>query len=530
MIFLDEKIYGIILILLKISEEKVVNSRTNNSIKNAVTAVLVRVLMLFIGFFSRTFFIKYLGEDCLGLNGLFTTILSLLSLAELGISEAITFYLYKPIAEKDDERLRALIQFYKKIYRIIGCVILISGIALTPLLPKIVNFNMDIQYNIYIVYFLYLSNSAITYLFFSYPQSVLNANQKQYIISVISIVFSGLTFVFDLVAMILVQNFIAYLVFRLVLQLIQNIIIYIIAKKKYPYITECSKQGISKNEFRNMIKDVYGIFIIRISAKLFDSTDNIFISKFLGTILVGYNSNYLMFYNASISIVNSIIYSVGASVGDYNATHNKEDTLKLFYRIDALNFIFTFLFTIGFLSMVNPFISKVWGENFLFSSGTVILMCTNYYIVSSLNTVFMFRQSLGVFRKNKYNQLVAAIINIILDFLLIRDFGILGLYLATVLSEILFAFFPFITSLFKVGFKCKSSGYIISILIRMAFTIMVGVIICMFLSSIPDTWFGIFLRLIWTIFMISTAYLILYFIDFNIKEAVRTGVKYIRKR
>lgn len=505
------------------------SSRVSNSIKNASTSLAVRFLTLIIGFFSRTFFIKYFGEVCLGLNGLFSTILSLLSLAELGIGEAITFYLYKPIAEHNNERVRILIRFYKIAYRIIGCIIIICGIGIIPMLDKLVNFDVDIPYNIYAVFLLYLFNTAITYLFFSYPQSILGANQKQYIISIVSIIFTVITFGIDIIVMVITKNFVLYLILRLLIQCVQNFTIFLIAKRRYPYISERSTDKIKSTEIKEMAKDVYGIFLIRISAKMFESTDNLFISRYLGTILVGYNSNYLMLYNASISVINSLIYSAGASVGDYNATHKKSDVINLFYKIDAMNFVFSFVFSMIIMLLANPFIALVWGKNFLFSAEIVALMSINFYIVSSLNTVFMFRQSLGIFRKNKYNQLIAAACNLILDFLLVKEFGILGLYLATAISEFTFAFYPFIISLFKFGFKINSKQYMCMVLGRMVFVAFVGVVSTITFKQIPYTIVGFLQLCFCTSLIIIIACFVIYCFDKNVRSVVRNGIVILRK-
>lgn len=492
-------------------------SRSINSSRNAITSVSARILSLVVNFISRTFFIKYLGEACLGLNGLFTTILSLLSLAELGIGEAIAFYLYKPIAEGDNERLSKLVHFYKICYRIIGAVVMAIGLSLMPLLPYLIKLDSDPGYNIYVLFLLYLLNSSITYFLFSYPQTVLIANQKQYTINIFTIIFQLGIFSADFITLFFTKNFIVYLAVRLSLTCLQNFIIYLYCRKHYPYIAIKPKEKICKDEIKTMFKDVYGVFVLKLSSKLIDSTDNLFISFFLGTILVGYNSNYLMIMTAAISLVNAIIFAFCASVGDYNVNHTKEEVYKLFDTLDYLNFIISFSFAIMIFSFSNHFITILWGENFVFSIIIVAFMSFNFYLVTSIYAVFAFRQALGIFRKSMYFQLFAALLNIALDFALIHALGILGLYIATVTSNLLFAIFPFAKSLYDKEHNNEFLKYFFKTLTRYVYLISFGAATYFACIWIDTSILGFVYRVLITVGIVGAAVLITGIFDKNFK-------------
>ena len=483
-------------------DTKANGSRSANSIKNVAFGMSVRVISLLVNFVSRTFFIRFLGEACLGLNGLFTTILSLLSLAELGIGEAIAFYLYRPISEGDHEKLKKLISFYKFCYRIIGLIVFVVGLCLIPALPYLVNLETDTGYNLYLVYILYLSNTAITYLLFSYPQTVLTANQKQYVVSYVTIVFQIIMLASDIVVLFLSRNYVFYLIARILLACLQNFVVFLICKRKYPYITQRPDERISNDEIKKMFKDVYGVFVLKLSSKLVDSTDNLFISIFLGTIMVGYNSNYLIFTTAASSLIVSLIFGFSASVGDYNTKHGKEDVLRLFKIIDFINFGVSFSFAIFIFSFSNNFISLLWGEEMTFSPVAVALLAFNFFLTTSLNAVFMFRQSLGVFRSARYFQLLSALLNIGLDFAFVGKMGVTGLYLATVISNISLAVVPFIFSLFKNGFEASSKKQIVVYFGRCAYTVLFGFACyygCHFLSN---DLISFLLRILITLFVV----------------------------
>lgn len=498
--------------------------RTINSIKNMYSGLILRLGTLSLNFLSRHIFIKVLGESCLGLNGLFTTILSLFSLAELGIGEAITFYLYKPIAEKDQEKLKQLISFYKLCYRIIGLVTLTVGIALMPFLDKLVNLENTIGYNYYLIYVLYLANTVITYLFFSYAQTVLNANQEQYLINRNSTLFLVLIFIGDLLSLSITNNYIVYLSVRLILQVVQNLRLYLIARKRYSYIYLHPQNKLDRISIKGMFKDVYHVFIVKLSSRLIDSTDNIFISVFLGTVKVGYNTNYLLFSNAALSIVNTIIYSFSAGIGDLVATESKERRLDTFKKIDCINFCVSLFCSICLFSFLNPFITMLWGENFVFSLPTVALFCFNFYIVTSLNTIFMFRQGMGLFRYYAYNTLFAAILNITLDFLFVERMGITGLYLATVISNLIFGVWPFIKNVFDMGFGISAKQYITKTIMRYLYIIGCFYVIYFVSRNLATTILGFVIRVCITVFFIAIAIAIVAIVDrdfnVNIKKLI----------
>lgn len=504
--------------------------RTINSVKNIYSGLVFRFGTLFLNFLSRYIFIFFLGDSCLGLNGLFTTILSLFSLAELGIGEAITFYLYKPIAERDQERLCQLISFYKLCYRIIGLVILIIGIALIPILDKLVNLENVIGYNYYLIYLLYLANTVITYLFFSYPQTVLIANQEQYLVNRNSTLFVVLIFIGDLISLSITNNYIVYLSVRLLLQVVQNLRLYLIARKKYSYIHLHPYNKLSLMSIKNMFKDVYHVFIVKLSSKLIDSTDNIFISVFLGTVKVGYNSNYLLFSNAALSIVNTIIYSFSAGVGDLVATESKERRLETFKKIDCINFCISFFCSVCLFSFLNPFITMLWGEKFVFSLPTVALFCFNFYMVTSLNTIFMFRQGMGLFRYYAYNTLFSAILNITLDFLFVKRLGVMGLYLATVISNLLFGVWPFIMNVFDMGFGVSAKQYIKITILRYLYIIGCFYLIQLVTMNLATTIVDFVIRVLITVIFIVIAILIVVIVDRDFKVSIQTIIDQVLRK
>lgn len=505
-------------------------SRTENSFNNVFTGMMLRMVTLLLAFVSRTMFIRLLGDGCLGLNGLFTSLLQMFSLAELGIGQAITFYMYKPIAEENRRRLTALVRFYKLAYRVIGIAIGVIGVALIPFLPKLVNLEQDTGYNLTLIYLLYLANTVVTYLFFSYARTVLSAHQQDYVSNKVDAVFILVSTGLEILALWLTENFIVYLLVRLALLVLKNVILGFMTLRKHPYIWEKTDERLSKDDFRQMFKDVYAIFVVRLSSQLFNSTDNLFISAMLGTVLAGYNSNYLMIINAVYGIISTVIYSCNASVGNLCAEGNKPKAEGVFRTMDFINFWISFFCGVCLYRLLNPFISLVWGEKYLFSLPTVWLMAANFYVVSALYTLFAFRQGFGLFQYCIYNQLFAAIANIILDYILCKRMGLAGLQIATLVANLAFCVFPYAKNLYQVGFGMPSKGYVLRILRGMGLFVLGCAVVDLACLPFDNSLGGFICQMLICAVVPNVALLALFFRSADFKKAVGYGVSLIGKR
>ena len=505
-------------------------SRTENSINNIFTGMVLRMVTLLLSFVSRTMFIRLLGDGCLGLNGLFTSLLQMFSLAELGIGQAITFYMYKPIAEENRSRLSALVRFYKIAYRVIGVAIGVIGVALIPFLPKIVNLDQDTGYNLTLVYLLYLANTVVTYLFFSYARTVLSAHQQDYIVNKVDSVFIIVSTGAEILALLLTRDFIVYLLVRLALLVLKNVILGVISLKKHSFIREKTDERLSKADLRTMFKDVYAIFVVKLSSQLFNSTDNLFISAMLGTVLAGYNSNYLMIINAVYGIVSTIIYSCNASVGNLCAEGDKPKAEGVFRTLDFINFWISFFCGICLYRLLNPFISLMWGEKYLFSLSAVWLMAANFYVVSALYTLFTFRQGLGLFQHCIYNQLFAAVSNVILDYILCKLMGLEGLLIATLVANLAFCVFPYAKNLYRVGFEMPSRGYVFRILRGMGLFVLGCVVTDLACLPFDNSIGGFICQVLVCAVVPNVMVLALFFKSADFKKTIGYGVSLIGNR
>lgn len=260
-------------------------SRTENSIRNFRYAAIAQVLNTVISFISRTFFIKILGEQYLGINGLFTNVLTVLSFAELGIGNAIIYSMYKPIAQQDTEKINALMNLYKKCYTTIGIIVLIIGLCLMPFLNFIIKEVPKIPENLHIIYVLYLLNTASSY-FFTYRKSIISGYQKEYIINRYKIIFIIIKNILQILFLLITKNFILYLLIQILCTFAENIIVFIKANRLYPFINEYKQSKVKIEEKKSIFKNVRALVLYKFGSVILNGTDSIIISKMVGVVAV----------------------------------------------------------------------------------------------------------------------------------------------------------------------------------------------------------------------------------------------------
>ncbi len=444
-------------------------TRTENSTKNMYTGIINQFLTLIFRFITRTVLIRYLGTEFLGINGLFSNILTMLSLADLGIGSALVYALYKPIAENDYERQTIIINYMQKAYRTIGIIIIGIGILISPFLSYIIKEKVTII-NIYIVFFMYLFQTASTYLFFPSRIEFLGANQKRYIYNNINSIFIILSNIFQIIILIIFRNFYLYLITIILFNVIQEFIIATITEKKYSFIKDTPKKPLSKEEKKDIFKDCGALMIYRTNYVILTATDNIIISKYIGLIAVGLYSNYLLVTNSITNLLNIFFNSITASIGNLHVYNEKE---KEYFIFKTINFITVILFGIscvGIYTLINNFITIWIGEEYLLSKSFVIIITINLYVEGLRKLLATYRTSYGLFRQAKIIPIVGALTNIVISIILVQKIGIFGVLLGTLISNLIsFMWYDPLLIYKKVFNKNVLSYYISNILYMLLF-------------------------------------------------------------
>lgn len=432
--------------------------RSSNSVKNAIVAFIMNIITILIGFVSQKVFINILGTEYLGINGLFSNILSMLAIAELGIGSAIVYNLYKPVAHDDKERIKSLMLFYKNSYRLIAIIIFVIGIFIIPFLGFFIG-EVNIHDNINYIYILFLIDTIASYLL-TYKRSILYANQKTYITNIVHIGYLIFMNAFQIIFLIFTSNYIVYLFIKIIFRILENIVITIIANRKYPFIKEKDVKPIEKNIKKDIYTKVKGLIFHKVSTVVVLGTDNIVISKFLGVATVGLYSNYNLIIQAILNLFLQVFSSITASVGNLLVENDSKKSYKIYKNMLFMNaWLFTFA-SAGILCIMEPFV-KVWiGEEYILPTGVLIVLVINMYVQGMRRTCNTFKEAAGVFYEDRYVPIIEAIVNIVASIIFVNIFGLAGVFIGTILSTTIVFLYSYPIFVYKPLFKRTYSQYI----------------------------------------------------------------------
>ena len=402
-----------------------------------------------------------LDETLLGVNGLYTGVLSLLSMAELGIGTALNFSLYAPVAQKNYDRIKSYMQFYKKAYRIIGLIVAVLGIALIPFLKFFIKDpgNYGIR-ELTLYYLIFLFNTVSTY-FVSYKYSLVNAEQKNYIQTNILTITKLATTILQLIVLVVTSNFLLYLLTAAAVELLQKIWANNYLNKRYPYLLDKDVVSLGKEETKDIWDKTKALLCLKIGDIARLQTDSIIISSFIQVAIVGIVDNYNMVINSVQNFVLVIFNSAISSFGNLIATESKQKQYELFkiYRFVA-NWIYG-LSAIGFYVLLTPLVVDLWlGEKWLLSANIVALIVIDYYFKGDRVVMMNFRTAAGVFEQDKFLPLIQGGVNLVISIVLVQRIGLIGVYVGTVVSGLI-ANISRPPIVYRVCFERKSKEYFI---------------------------------------------------------------------
>lgn len=456
------------------------NSRKKNAILNILIGYGAQIGILVLSLLGRRIFLQFLSVEYLGINGLYSNILTILSLAELGLDSAVVFSLYKPVAENNTELIYSLVRYFKKIYFSLAAIIFTVGLCLIPFLRFIINSTLS-NTEVIAFYVLILLNNVLSY-FVAHKVAILSACQEQRYHKVIMLTTTALMQVLHILVLMIWSNYYVFLFTTIVTTLIGNCAISIICEKKHSNYFE--KQKEIEFDKKPIIKRIYSTFLYKIGAVAVNNTDNILISTFVSTAAVGLYSNYYIVISSIqgfITIINqSMISAVGnlAALDNQKRQHQLFDSLLLFYHtIGAIG-------GIGFGLLFNSLITIWLGSKFLLDQPVVFVIAFNFYLTTATSPIWMFREANGLFEKVKYLVLIRAMVNLSLSLLLATSLGTFGILLATGISLLLTSFWYEPKILFGCVFNTSSMSYWIKQSKYLILTVLSGFISWMMISRL----------------------------------------------
>lgn len=418
-------------------------NRTQYAIKNAQFGILSKIITLVFSFISRTIFIYILGSTYLGVNGLYSEVISLLAFAELGFGSAMSFSMYKPVVDNDHDKIVKLLNFYKSIYRIVACVITALGLCLTPFLEHIVKGADWLTIKELRIYFLiYLFNTVVGY-FVAYKYTYLNALQQNYIQTNIEVIVTIVSNIVQVIVLLVFRNFLFYLIANSITLLCSRFFIIIYLNNKFPLLKEKAKVPLSKEEKAPIYKEVKGLAVHQFAGAAVHSTDNILISSLTeqGVAAVGLISNYTMLINSVLGFVTVLFNSVTSGFGNMAASDSPANFKKVFQEINFVNFWIYGFCCIAFWVLIPPFITLWIGADKLVDNTAFTLIILNCYLQGQSTAYHNARIAKGNFNKDKGWALAQAIVNLAVSIVCAKQFGLVGIYIGTVVSRMIYVIF-----------------------------------------------------------------------------------------
>lgn len=437
-------------------------SRTKSSIRNIIFTLGSYVVILILQMINRTVFVNYLSIEYLGVNGLFSNILSLLSLTELGIGTAITYSLYRPLSNGSLEVIQSIMMLYRKIYITIGCVVFALGVLLDSRLNIFIG---DIspfeKYREFQGYFLiYVINTSISYLG-SYKRTLLICDQKQYITSIVSAACKGMLTFIQIIEILLFKNYKWYLILMIFATIGENIILTIISNKKYPYLKNKYIKRLDEKIVRDIKKNVFAMIFHRMGDVVINASDNLIITRFASLTLTGLYSNYTIVINSIRTVLNQIFSALTASVGNLVAVNDRKNDYEVFRKILFINYLIYSLCAVILSLLLNDFVEIWLGTEYLLDKKTVIVLCLSFYLTGMLKAVRIFRDAAGVFYYDRYKPIAETLVNIVISIPLTIKYEIFGTIVGTIVSNLGVSFWIEGYVLFKYHFKFSSVYYFV---------------------------------------------------------------------
>ena len=446
-------------------------SRSSNAIKNIIVALLCQGLTFVFSFATRTIFIDLLGDEYNGLTSFFQNVVSMLSFTELGVGTAIIYALYKPVAENNIDKLKSLMDFYKNVYRILAAIILVLGVLVTPTLKFFLETDVPLG-NVSLYFLIYLGNTAVSYLFI-YKSSILNADQRNRTVKLITTIFLILKNVVEIGVLLLTHSFVAYLVVQLICTILNNLTISTVANKYYPWLKEKATKLVS-NEKKSIFEDVKSMFVYRVGGILLNNSASLIMSKLVGVVILGFYSNYNLFIGAATTFLELIFHALTGSLGNLNSSKDNKSSEKVLRECNFMSFFLYTICAVGMFILLDDIVYIWLGPERILGKTICFAMVANLYIYGMLQGVMAYRMTTDLFRITKYIILVTCTLNVGLSIAMGIKWGLFGILIATSIARLTTNFWYEPLMLYKKIFKMPASKHFVRQAMYFATTLVSG--------------------------------------------------------
>lgn len=434
-------------------------SRTTNSLRNVWAAIGGQLLSNLLRFICRTIFIHTLGQEYLGISSLYTNILTILSITELGFSSAVTYSLYDPLANDNRPAIRAIMVFFRNAYRAVGLAVLLLGLALMPFLPHLMNGVTD-RVNIYQYYLLYLAETVVSYLFFAYKSILLIADQRKYTTELVRYACQIAANILQMAVLLVWHSFLGYTLLSIATNVMTNLVTAALADRRYPWLKEPAEM-LPKQERQAIFHRVCAAGLYKVSTAIGTAKDSLLISSFINITAAGLYNNYSLIVGIVQKLLSSIFQSFSASLGNLYATQNRQYNEFIFRCLNLLNNAVIAICSVCFLTLFQPFITLWAGADYLLADEVVLVMVLNFTTNYWQSVIQLYCNASGVFVRGKYRAVATAVLNLALSLVLVQKYAITGVLLGSVTSRLLTAWWFDAWLIYRTGFGMSPRRYFI---------------------------------------------------------------------
>lgn len=502
--------------------------RVKNVIRNILATWIGQVIVVLCNFISRWVFVKVLPLEYLGINGLLGNILTLLSFADLGLGLSLSYYLYEPLARRDEKKILQTVICYKRIYRRIGIGVLLLGIIVYPFIHNNIINNSKID-NFHIIYFLYIFNASISY-FAVHKITLLVADQKEYINTIYVNIVKIVQIILGICILFVWEDYIVFYLVQVVATIVTNYLVVKSVDRLYPFVKNCSDEE-DTNEIENRIKKNMGAMVLhKFSSVIVNGTDNILISLYVSIVSVGLYSNYSMIINNISNVPSQFFWSMASGIGNFAASESYKKKTQLFYTLLFLEFWLYGFCSICLFVLLSSFI-KIWlGAEFILGQDIIFVLVLNFYMQGMRKIVLAFRDAEGLFRQDSYKAVLEAIINLVVSLYLVQRMGLVGTFIGTVISTVMTCVWLEPLVLFRNGLQGGLKRYYLRYMRYFVEVFCGGIVTYLICNIFEESLFSFVLKMMICSVVPNILFFILHFRDFEFKQLVEKIINVIKRK
>ena len=431
----------------QMQDKSIEGGRVKKSARNFAFTVFQNMLAILAGLVAQRLFLKILGLEYAGLNGLFSNVITMLSIADLGIGEAVIFHLYKPLREKDQSTVLSLMRFYKRAFRAVACIIAAVGVCLIPALPLLVQ-SAQVGADLTLIYLIFLADAVLSYLL-SYKRAILYADQRNYLISAVHMAYLIGMNTFQILMLYATRNYYAYLGIKVLFRVLENLVIAAVADRLYPYLKGKDVRPLHQEILKDIRKKTGALVFHKIGMFAVNGTDNLLISVFFTISTAGLYNNYYIVFDAASKVFRLALSALTPSVGNLLVSGDREHLFQTFRRIRFMNFWIASFSGTGLLILIQPFVRLWFGEGYLMQPSVVVLLVIQFFQALMRASYHVFQDAAGIFYENRFVPLLESFLNLAASVVLLKLFGLPGVFAGTIVSSLALWAFSFPRFIYK---------------------------------------------------------------------------------